>query len=45
MNVYRIEYNSEEHLMFDIEEISIPMEQKLNELEDEICAWIDMGST
>tara|TARA_B100000989_G_scaffold269117_1_gene224317 strand:+ start:4491 stop:4709 length:219 start_codon:yes stop_codon:yes gene_type:complete len=27
--------------MFDIEEISIPMEQKLNELEDEICAWID----
>lgn len=27
--------------MPDIEEISIPIEQKLNELEDEICEWLD----
>ena len=27
--------------MPDIQEISIPIEQKLNELEDEICDWLD----
>ena len=27
--------------MPDIQEISIPIEQKLNELEDEICNWLD----
>ena len=27
--------------MPDIQEISLPIEQKLNELEDEICDWLD----